>query len=239
MSIYGAFKKQLTGLSFQKKELIAKCLGGREGVLLRTLRAKAKHDEIYDEKYYKHVEQGMAHSAKVMAETLMAVFKPETLIDIGCGSGALLGEFKLRGINVQGLEYSSAAIQICEKRGLLVQRFDLESGVRIPPAAKYDLCISTEVAEHLPAVLAGVYVETLCGHSDVCVITAATPGQGGTDHVNEQPHEYWINLFTSHNFSYDSKQSEFLRKTWKDGGAEKWYWKNALVFIRNEKQHGK
>lgn len=160
MSIYGALKKKMSGLSHQQKESIAKCLGGREGWLLRSLRSKAKHDEIYDEKYYEHVEQAMAQSARAIAESVVQEFKPRTLIDVGCGSGALLREFKSAGIKVEGLEYSEAALRICRAKGLVVNKFNLESEARISPE-KLDLCISTEVAKYIPEVLSWYYKNAL------------------------------------------------------------------------------
>jgi hypothetical protein len=49
---------------------------------------------------------------------------------------------------------------------------------------------SFEVAEHIPERLEDRYVDMLCLLGNLIVISAATPGQGGMDHVNEQPHAY-------------------------------------------------
>jgi hypothetical protein len=45
----------------------------------------------------------------------------------------------------------------------------------LPADRKFDLAISGEVAEHLPATLVG----TLTSVSDVVLFSAAIPGQGG------------------------------------------------------------
>ncbi len=54
----------------------------------------------------------------------------------------------------------------------------------------------TEVAEHLPESAADTLVETIVRHAkELILFSAATPGQGGYRHINEQPHEYWEKKF--------------------------------------------
>jgi hypothetical protein len=56
------------------------------------------------------------------------------------------------------------------------------------------MCV--EVGEHLPEDKADVLVDTAVRHARKAVIwSAATPGQGGHEHINEQPHEYWVEKF--------------------------------------------
>jgi len=50
---------------------------------------------------------------------------------------------------------------------------------------------SLEVAEHLEPSSAGTIVQSLVSLSDVFLFSAAFPGQGRTNHINEQPHSYW------------------------------------------------
>ena len=52
---------------------------------------------------------------------------------------------------------------------------------------KFDLVQSLEVGEHLPKSAADTFVETLVKHGDVVLFSAASVGQGGHDHINEQP----------------------------------------------------
>lgn len=112
----------------------------------------------------------------------------------------MLAELNKKGVNVLGFEYSQAAIEMCQSKGLSIKKFDIESQESINEKA--DLIISVEVAEHLPAKCVDRYVELLTNISDIVLITAAPPGQGGIDHVNEQPNEYWIEKFLAKNFQY-------------------------------------
>jgi glycosyltransferase involved in cell wall biosynthesis len=91
-----------------------------------------------------------------------------------------------------------------------------------------------EVAEHIPARLADSFVNLLCSYSSIIVFSAATPGQGGTDHVNEQPHEYWIEKFWQRGFGWDKDRSIQWRSIWRQKGTASWYSKNLMVFCTEE-----
>lgn len=55
---------------------------------------------------------------------------------------------------------------------------------------KFDLCVSMEVAEHLPPSRADSFVADLVGLAPVVLFSAAVPEQGGTNHLNEQWPDY-------------------------------------------------
>jgi SAM-dependent methyltransferase len=193
----------------------------------------ANHDELYDKYYYERVvEPEIIRSAPIIAESLVRDFNPQSVIDIGCGTGTLLLELKKRGVNTLGLEYSQAGLENCRVKGLSVQHFNIESGKAI--AEKADLAISTEVAEHLPAKCADKYVDILTSISNTVIVTAATPGQGGLDHVNEQPNEYWIGKFSQRDFQYQKEFTMQLRKEWQEKNTTDWYYSNVMVFKRND-----
>jgi hypothetical protein len=88
-----------------------------------------------------------------------------------------------------------------------------------------------EVAEHLPARVAERYVGLLAGLAPVIVFTAAPPGQGGADHVNEQPPSYWIEKFSRRGFAHDEARSRAWRARWKASGkVQGWYYRNLMLF---------
>ncbi|MEL7345935.1 MAG: hypothetical protein AAFN59_13950, partial [Pseudomonadota bacterium] len=96
----------------------------------------------------------------------------------------------------------------------------------------FDIALSTEVAEHLPATIADPYVDFLIAISDTVIMTAATPGQGGTDHVNEQPNAYWIEKFDARGFAHDAGETEDWRSDWKVRGVDRARAKNVMIFRR-------
>lgn len=189
------------------------------------------HDTIYDQEYYDSVVEGPAvRSAGSISESVVREFKPNSVIDVGCGTGALLQAFRNKGCEIFGLEYSKAALAYCHARQLDVQKFDLENeGLGLN--RKFDVAISMEVAEHLPAMVADRYVDLLTGLSKVIIFTAAPPGQGGADHVNEQPPSYWIMKFQQRGFNHADDLSRLWREQWRAAGnVESWYYQNLMIF---------
>ena len=59
----------------------------------------------------------------------------------------------------------------------------------------YDLAISLEVAEHLSSESANMFIACLTNMSDIVLFSAAIPGQGGENRINEQWPKYRSGLF--------------------------------------------
>src|SRR4051812_48530285 len=124
-------------------------------IFRKALRRFDVHDAIYDAAYYAAGVAGPANQAAPhIAASIIQHFAPRRLIDVGCGTGAMLAELRSRGVDVCGLE-------LCRARGLPVRRFDIEHD-NWPAIEPGDVVLSTEVAEHLPARTADRYVALLC-----------------------------------------------------------------------------
>lgn len=201
----------------------------------RHINRHLPHDAVYDADYYRlKVHSAASRSAGVIARSIVADIVPrtQTVIDVGCGTGALLEELRARGCEVCGLEYSDAALARCRSVGLRVFKTNLEEDDS-PVAERFDLAVSMEVAEHLPEKVAGRFVDLLCSLADRIVFTAAPPGQGGTDHVNEQPAEYWVDMFRKRGFRRDADLSESWRESWRSSQrVQSFYYDNLMVFRR-------
>jgi len=212
------------------RDLVALAPGRKR--LITWLEARAEHDDVYDTYFYDtFVDPTMAMSADVMAASIVRDLRPSTVLDVGCGSGGLMLALAQRGVSVSGLEYSEAGIAKCRERGLKVSRFDIEHDLA-ETGWRADLAISTEVAEHLPETAADRFVSLLCSLSDTIVMTAATPGQGGTDHINEQPHEYWIQKLQQRGFNLDRSATARWREGWSAANVAGCFAQNVMLFRR-------
>jgi cyclopropane fatty-acyl-phospholipid synthase-like methyltransferase len=189
-------------------------------------------DDLYGAEYYESIDRDALSSAGPIATSILRDFAPKTLLDVGCGTGAILATLAAGGVDVTGLEYSKVALNYCRRRGLNVLKYDLESPNSLSIWSRFDLVISMEVAEHLRQDVADRFVDALTSYGDVIVFTAATPGQGGRDHVNEQPHEYWIEKFSNREFHYALDRSLVWRKEWEDQGVASWYFRNLMLFTK-------
>jgi hypothetical protein len=97
---------------------------------------------------------------------------------------------------------------------------------------RYDLAMSLEVGEHLPAASSENLVKTLTGLSDIILFSAAIPGQEGTYHINEQYPEYWASLFSK----YDYIAIDAVRHAiWNNDQIEYWYRQNTILYIHKHK----
>jgi hypothetical protein len=95
-----------------------------------------------------------------------------------------------------------------------------------------DLVVCTEVAEHLGQREGNRLVRVIAASAVKWVFfTAATPGQGGHHHVNEQPHEYWRRKFERNGMSLDNIKTHMARRILGERmPAMNWIPKNVMVF---------
>jgi SAM-dependent methyltransferase len=192
----------------------------------------AGREDVYDREYYLFVDAESTRSAPVIVESVVTQFAPRTLIDVGCGTGALLSAFKAKGIKTVGLEYSSAGLKVCKGRGLDVYQFNIERD-RPQDLGKFDAAVCFEVAEHVAERCADSLVDLLTSFAPVVFFTAAVPGQGGLDHINEQPHEYWIEKFQKKGYQLLLDVTDKWRREWSSKDVAKFYSMNIMVFKKS------
>jgi len=187
---------------------------------------KAELNQHYDASFYSKLGDGMSRSAEKILGFVYRLYRPASVIDVGCGRGAWLaaaeslGSTRLRGVDGDWIRQEDLF-----SRNIEFSPADLGAGVEI--AETFDLCISVEVAEHLPASAAKNFVAQLCAASDLVLFSAAIELQGGVNHVNEQRQSYWIELFESNGYEvFDVIRPEF----WDDAEVEWWYRQNCFLF---------
>jgi SAM-dependent methyltransferase len=100
-----------------------------------------------------------AHGARLKAGHVVelcsrAGLRPQTLVEIGCGDGALLEELGARGLarTLDGFELSAPAAELARKRTIPgARRIEAYDGARVPADdGAYDLAVLSHVLEHVP-----------------------------------------------------------------------------------------
>ena len=186
---------------------------------------------LYDVDFFEELRRGAHQSAAVIVPLILEWIQPRSVVDVGCGDGTWLSVFQASGIDdILGLDGSyvlSETLQIPKE--CFVSK-DLSQSVSLNRT--FDLAVSLEVAEHLPAESAPGFVESLTNLSDVVLFSAAIPHQGGTHHVNEQWPNYWIDLFESRGYiPVDSLRP----RLWNDAAVQPWYAQNSFIFVRGDR----
>lgn len=189
----------------------------------------AVNTKIYDNRFFENTIKFEGPSAKAVVDILMKHFAPASVVDIGCGAGIYLREFEQYGVDIEGFDGSPAAVEE-SLVGAKIKVYDLTTPLSLN--RRFDLVLCIEVAEHLEKEFADVLVDTLCRLGDILVFTAATPGQGpeSIGHINEQPHDYWIDKFSQRGFAYDDRTTEVVRKEMTDSDVVWWVSKNLMIF---------
>ena len=170
-------------------------------------------------------EPGSTSSAQVVVPLVIDLLQPSSVVDVGCGSGSWLAEFKRLGVSeILGIDGPGAAATSDLGRDEFLVH-DLLSPLKLE--RRFDLAVCVEVAEHLPERSGAALVAELVRMAPAILFSAAIPHQGGTGHINEQWPEYWAGHFSKHGYV----PVDCLRRhLWAHSDVEFWYAQNLLLF---------
>lgn len=180
----------------------------------------------YTDAWHDLIDPGAQRSARVVLPVVHGLLAPSSAIDVGCGRGAWGAELARLGCRVQGVERRAETVTA---PGVEPVQYDLSRLAYEPgPSGRFDLALCLEVGEHLPEDCADGLVDWLCSLAPVVLFSAATPGQGGEGHVNEQWPAYWVERFDDHGYDVtDALRWQF----WNDERVDPWYSQNLLLAL--------
>ncbi len=140
--------------------------------------------------------------------------KGDTVLDIGCGVGILVEQFKNRGYQVTGVDVNEEAIEnsIAPSDCLLV-----ESTANLSyPDDYFDLVVSREVLEHIPEEKIDACIKEWRRVSKgkmIHIIAVKERGKSATDdpaHINVQTEQWWMNKFRRHGFDVIKQPKKYF-----------------------------
>jgi hypothetical protein len=191
---------------------------------------------IYDVSFYDVQEAGSRASAALILKFVFALIgSPNAVVDVGCGvctwleAAKNLGAADLTGLDGPWVESDRMLIDPACFIPVDLTEANFAAEILTRRGRAYDLVMSMEVAEHLSLRDAESFVSNLCVLGDLVLFSAAIPGQGGTQHLNEQWPVYWSDAFRRSGFAC----FDLIRPAlWNAPNAEWWYLQNALLFAR-------
>jgi hypothetical protein len=185
---------------------------------------------LYDREFFRWHSDGSYRSATVMVPLVLDFLSVRSVCDVGCGVGAWLRCWRESGVeDILGIDGDYV-----ERDQLMIPPTRFRSADLCQPIRcerNFDLAMSLEVAEHLPESRAASFVADLAMLAPVVLFSAAVPGQGGTNHINERWPDYWAVLFDRVGFA----TFDVLRPAvWVNDAVQFWYRQNTLLFCRRD-----
>ena len=184
----------------------------------------------YNSLFYQYQREGSARSANALLPAIIRALGPTSVLDVGCGAGAWLKAYEHLGVkDVIGVDgdYVDRKLLLIDPDHFrptdISKPFDL--------GRTFDIAQCLEVAEHVPTSASSTLVDNITRHSRFVLFSAAVPGQGGEDHINEQPYAFWRDLFVARGFTL----FDFIRPHVQNmPDVEPWYRSNVLFFAHRE-----
>lgn len=191
---------------------------------------KKNETAVYNRSYFSG-DEFLENDYSSMASAIVELFRPNSVVEFGCGQGYLASELIRRGVQVVAMDgYATPSIV---NENFTFHRIDLNSDIDlhklIESMPKFSLAVSFEVAEHLDESSSRSFVKAICSRVDAVAFSAAVPEQTGTGHINCKPRRHWKKLFEEEGFYLDDSLRKMFRSYDK---IAIWYKLNTLVFRR-------
>ena len=133
-----------------------------------------------------------------VAQQIVDQIHPETVLDIGCGTGLLVERLRRRRIAAVGIDPDEALLdQADPKTRPFLSRADYTANFSEGP---FSLIVCIEALTDLPADQATAAVRSICDRTDDVVFSAGRPGMGDGSEGTGRSHSFWAGLFADRGF---------------------------------------
>jgi SAM-dependent methyltransferase len=184
----------------------------------------------YTPEWFQSRASGANSSAARIAPLVFDWVRPESVIDLGCGTGSWLTAFRDLGakrvVGIDGDWVPRDQLEIPEEDFVAGDLNDY-----IPIQDGFDLAICLEVAEHLKEPWPLDFVGKLTRLASVVLFSAAVPGQPGNGHVNTRWPTEWAQDFRH----YGYEGLDLIRpRVWGDNRVKYFYQQNTILYVAEE-----
>lgn len=183
----------------------------------------------YDAIFFETIDDTVIQSARVIVPLVSSLLQPKSIVDIGGGTGSWASIFLEQGTN-DVVCVDGPYVERSDLRVPVSQFVEADISKPLDLHRRFDLAICLEVAEHLPEAAADVLIDSVSGHSNAVLFSAAIPHQGGTQHVNLQWPAYWAAKFRQRGY----RCFDCIRPAvWNDDAVAGWYKQNTLLYVND------
>jgi SAM-dependent methyltransferase len=145
------------------------------------------------------------------ADRIVADIAPRRVLDAGCALGLLVEALRERGVEAFGLDLSPYAIEHAHDS---VKAFCRTGSITGDLGGDFDLIVSIEVVEHMPAREAEEAIANICAHTSDVLFSSSPVDHREPTHINVQQPEYWAEQFARHGFFRDVDYDASFIQPW-------------------------
>ncbi len=183
------------------------------------------YKDTYTKEYYKRYSVGdkyvdyqksddLKKFFDAVAERIIEMENPRSVLDIGCAMGFLVASLRDRGVQAYGIDVSKYAIS-CVREDIKQYCKVCSSIEKLPKTfpEKFDLVFNIEMIEHLYEDDGLKTIENMCNYADKIVFSSTDSDIEEPTHYNVQPIEYWSKNFAKNRFYHKlDKDVSFISK---------------------------
>ena len=189
-----------------------------------------KEAQVYTSEFFQLIHPVSNLSAMAVIPLVLELYRPGSVVDVGCGLGGWLAAFQACGVeDILGIDGDYVDRKMLDIPPEHFKAIDISRPFTLDRT--FDLAVCLEVAEHLAPEHATDFVESLTQLAPVILFSAAIPLQGGTNHLNEQWPDYWAQKFRARGFL---PIDAIRKKIWDRDDIPAWYRQNILLFCTEQ-----
>lgn len=132
-----------------------------------------------------------------LAERVVGVANPRTVLDVGCARGLFVQALTARGVDASGIDISEHAIESAHDD--VRDRLRVASVVE-PLGGPYDLISCIEVLEHMSPDEAQRAIDSITAATDRVLFSSSPVDHDEPTHVNTRPTAQWLAWFAERGF---------------------------------------
>lgn len=167
-------------------------------------------EDTYSKEYFDSIYHIDRHKSVALYKYMQSIFKQlfnapfKSVLELGCGGGEITKIFEKEGLKYLAVEGSSSGIIHLLKEKIPAKNV-VKGDIRFSNEyyGHYDICMCTEIAEHIEPWFASKIPEVCSRHSDVVWFSAAKGNAPPHyNHPNEAPIRAWDNIFFLYGFTH-------------------------------------